>query len=158
MIYLNIKSNKILLDLLATYNLDLFDHKTDIYLKLEQEGYDSLVIEKQEPCVFSLTHSFVQNGDLMYDPSMEFLIKYNKNDLKNPNSIKIYPLVYINHLAQCRIISGQLNNSRDNLSKHNPNSMRDGADFANTWLKNIKDQQWYLPRKKRNPIVKSNHD
>lgn len=57
---------------------DAFANGGEFYLKLEQDGYEPLVIEKITPDDalkvgrVAIAHFFVQNGDVMYDPEIVF--------------------------------------------------------------------------------------
>jgi hypothetical protein len=58
------KSTNILISLASSYGVELLDFNAEFCLKLEQNGYNRLVFERNEPQVLSLTHYYEQNGDL----------------------------------------------------------------------------------------------
>ncbi|MDA3053236.1 hypothetical protein OFO01_07270 [Campylobacter sp. JMF_01 NE2] len=84
--------------------------------------------EKAE--IFSLSHYGEMNGDLMADPTMDFLIVENA----------IYPMSFRNDYAY---FSGATHRQSLDLTTMSANKamMKDQADFASIWLKNIKEQQ-----------------
>jgi len=110
------------------------------HIKLRVEGFMPLSMEYlyqvETPFgtgkVYSLGHTYEQNGDLMYDPEMCFIVTNNGNE------IAIYPQLY----------------RQDNLglyeeSIHIENGYVIGyitiwqqghCSFANQWLKNIQSQ------------------
>ena len=51
--------------------LEKYDNLSCKYEKGEDSGIEPLVVEKQGDTVF-IAHTYVQNGDLMYDPAIEF--------------------------------------------------------------------------------------
>jgi hypothetical protein len=59
------KSTNILISLASSYGIELLDFNAKFCLELEQKGYNSLVFERNEPQVMSLTHYYEQNGDWM---------------------------------------------------------------------------------------------
>ncbi|MBS4057371.1 MAG: hypothetical protein KGZ82_08650 [Bacteroidales bacterium] len=79
--------------------------------------------------IFSLSHYYEQNGDLVPDPDMTFAVS-------TTNQAVIIPLTFQNAIYYTRAIWHEndhwLINTRD---------QRDLTQFANTWLKNIRWQQ-----------------
>lgn len=80
--------------------------------------------------VYSVSHYYEQNGDLMADPDMEFLVCPHGD---------VFPLTYqqdglglYQEAAACGE-GGQL--------RYNAKLQADLASFASQWMKNIKDQQ-----------------
>ncbi len=51
--------------------LEKYDNLSCKYEKGEDSGIEPLIVEKQGDTVF-IAHTYVQNGDLMYDPAIEF--------------------------------------------------------------------------------------
>lgn len=51
--------------------LESYDNLYCKYEKGEDSGIEPLIVEKNGNTVF-IAHTYVQNGDLMYDPAMEF--------------------------------------------------------------------------------------
>lgn len=145
--HLTWRSISILSQLAESYGFNLEDWNSDIYLKLEQKGFDSLVLERHEPHVFSLSHYYVQNGDLMADPDITFLI------IKPVSRLIIYPLTYQQDNLGIYNKVALLNSQRDHLSQFNPSLMPDLVNFCDTWASNIKAQNWFLPESKPNPNI-----
>ena len=145
--HLNLTATILLSQLASSYGFNLLDWESNIYLKLEQEGFDRLVLERHEPHVFSLSHYYVQNGDLMADPDVTFLL------IKPLSRLIIYPLTFQqDNLGIYREVA-YLNSERNHLSKFKPAPMEDLVDFCNTWASNIYAQAWFLSKSKPNPSV-----
>lgn len=79
--------------------------------------------------LISFAHYFEQNGDLVQDPEMIFLVL---------NEDMIFP-VSIQH-SFGRLIEGIVFENGE-LKGVYPNQQEDMTSFANMWLKNIKEQQ-----------------
>lgn len=117
------------------------------HIKILSEGYMPLSVE----CVleniqaafgsaklYSLCHYFEQNGDLMRDPEMCFLVVDNRKDYSQFGLIGIYPQMYrLDSIGldqeSIRIENGKLIGCRESMQ-------RDHAIFACSWLTNIKQQ------------------
>lgn len=80
--------------------------------------------------LFSIAHYYEQNGDLVSDPDMEFW--------RGPDG-EIYPCS-ITHGALGLFVRG-IEFADGKPSGVRPRTQRDQATFANTWLRNIKEQQ-----------------
>ncbi|HMR83668.1 MAG TPA: hypothetical protein PKE30_11070 [Niabella sp.] len=112
------------------------------YLKLQSEGFMPLSFEciGETSCtqgkakIYSLMHTFTQNGDLMRDPEMCFFyFEENETNTLNgayPFSYRLDPLCIYDESAE--IINGEIYVLLHAQRKH--------ADFANAWLNNIKEQ------------------
>lgn len=82
--------------------------------------------------LYSVTHYYEQNGDLMSDPDMVFI----KGSLGH-----YFPISYQQDglgLYQ-EVIAETDENGR--ISKYRPKLSKDLASFANMWMRNIKQQQ-----------------
>ena len=77
---------------------------------------------------YSFCHYFKQNGDLCQDPEMLF-IKTNHGPVV-PAMFQQYPGIYQESVFQ-----------DDGKWKYSKKMQSDHTSFANTWLKNIKNQQ-----------------
>lgn len=81
--------------------------------------------------VYSIAHYWTQNGDLMSDPRMEFMVFGEK----------VYPV----HFRQDGMPACEnevlYHDEQGNLKIRNIKVQKDIAGFANTWMKNIKEQQ-----------------
>jgi hypothetical protein len=73
------------------------------YMKLKREGFMPLSMERLYSGIgtpwgtatcYSLAHTFVQNGDLMRDPEMTFLVVDNRNGKDDFRLVGIYPESY----------------------------------------------------------------
>ncbi|MDE7300166.1 MAG: hypothetical protein K2N94_15320, partial [Lachnospiraceae bacterium] len=51
------------------------------YMKLRSEGFDDLVLEKIGEGGYSIAHYYEQNGDMMRDPEVTFIIDREKQSL-----------------------------------------------------------------------------
>ncbi|MBQ7009132.1 MAG: hypothetical protein IJN05_07950, partial [Ruminococcus sp.] len=95
------------------------------------EGWDTLSVELNDN-VFSIAHTYVQNGDLMYDPMISFIVDYENE--------KVIPISYEN--------SGMgIYESYDPNAEPTPQSVQNingVLEFMDTWLDNI-EQQGYEP-------------
>jgi len=77
---------------------------------------------------FSFCHYFEQNGDLCQDPEMVFL---------KHTSGKVYPMMFQQAIPPVY----QKSMFYDGKWKFSPRIQREHKNFANMWLKNIKEQQ-----------------
>jgi hypothetical protein len=114
------------------------------YLKLDRGGSAimALSIEKLVPevvfagnnaTIYSLSHYFEQNGDLVPDPDMTFAVI---DQIKEAKGLLIIPLTFQNSVYYTVAIFLKA----DSWQIH-PKQQADLADFANNWLKNIQWQQ-----------------
>lgn len=114
------------------------------YLKLDRGGSAimALSIEKLVPevdfagnnaTIYSLSHYFEQNGDLVPDPDMTFAVI---DQIKEAKGLLIIPLTFQNSIYYTEAIFLKA----DSWQIH-PKQQADLADFANNWLKNIQWQQ-----------------
>jgi hypothetical protein len=81
--------------------------------------------------VYSVTHYYEQNGDMMRDPDMEFFRDGQGN---------YYPIYFRQDnlgLVQEVLIFDE----EGNVKQFRPKLMRDLASFAGTWMENIRQQQ-----------------
>lgn len=82
--------------------------------------------------IFSVTHFYKQNGDMMHDPDMTFWRTVNGD---------YYPLTYQqdNLGIYQDVIAERAADGR--IAKYYPKLSANLAAFANSWMKNIKAQQ-----------------
>lgn len=87
--------------------------------------------------VYSVTHYYEQNGDLVTDPEMTFL--KTQKITKKGDLIDAYIPLSIEHggrrYDKCADFDGE------KVERFWPRSMRDQANFGNEWMNNIKLQQ-----------------
>lgn len=60
-------------DFLAEYAPEIMNGTLD-YIRFESEAFEPLYIERVAKDMIVIAHTFTQNGDLMYDPEMMFLV------------------------------------------------------------------------------------
>ena len=117
----------------------LLDHRT--HFKLDRSGntFMPLSVEKlrsdvhfagETVSIYSLSHYYEQNGDLVPDPDMTFAV------VQPVEKALIIPLTFQNAFYYTEAIFLE-----NNTWRIHPAQQRDLADFANNWLKNIKWQQ-----------------
>lgn len=121
--------------------------KEEDYTRLTAEGYMPLTIEKigwniqtQEGKAnqYSLCHYYNQNGDMMRDPEMGFLVIDNRTALNEYKLISIYPQFYQQdneaiYEESISITSGKVSNYIKTWQDAH-------CAFANLWLQNIQQQ------------------
>ena len=125
-----------------TLNKDIYERFTEAFpdvmfgkkeaMRFEAgEGWDTLSVELHGD-IFSVAHTYEQNGDLMYDPLICFKVDYENE--------KVIPISYEN--------SGMgIYETYDPDAEPTPESVQQMAsvlDFTDTWLDNI-EQQGYEP-------------
>jgi len=111
----------------------LTDENTSRKIDNEPGTYMPLIVERLTDCVFSLSHYFEQNGDLVPDPDMSF---YRRED---GTWFAIDCTLAIGHYTQALGIAG------GEIESFAPRASRELASFANMWLKNIRWQQGINP-------------
>jgi hypothetical protein len=110
----------------------------DGYVKIDNSGSKSImpvVVERLESydigTIYSVAHYYQQNGDAMRDPEMTFLKHLNG---------KWYPCYFLQD--NIGLEENSLFYDLDlNKWKIRKRVQADHARFANTWMKNIKEQQ-----------------
>ena len=120
--------------------LDVLKRK---HIRIENRGYMPLVIEfvgegpRGLPLI-SVAHTYIQNGDVMYDPEMTFEV--NPVMLHKPDGW--VPITYrqdnlgLNQTAVWRNEQGQV--------MVRPRLVRELRSFARTWNKNLREQGFIL--------------
>ena len=117
-------------------NKEMFERLTDMftgiltgdatYRKYTAEGFEPLVAE-MEGDILTLAHTYVQNGDLMWDPRIDFKVDYENK--------KVTPISFEN--------SGTGSYEEydiKNLTPETAEKINDLLDFVDTWLDNIEAQ------------------
>ena len=110
------------------------------YIRIENGGYMQLVIERlgEGPSgypVVSVAHTYIQEGDVMYDPEMTFEVNWEYRD----ESDGWGPITYrqdnlgMHQTAQWR----DANTGQVMIA---PRLVRDLKSFARTWNKNLREQ------------------
>ena len=117
------------------------------YIKLVSEGYMPLSMEcilenietpYGDAKLYSLCHYFEQNGDLMRDPEMCFLVVDNRTESNQYELIGIYPQMY--RLDSLGIDQESIRIENSKMVSFREAMQRDHAIFACLWMKNIKQQ------------------
>lgn len=101
------------------------------YLRLELRGYMPLNIETIGPATIAISHSYIQEGDVMRDPEMVFrvvcdgwlAINYRQDNLG---------------LDQDAVVM----NEDGEITGFRPRLQASQASFAGTWARNLKEQGW----------------
>jgi hypothetical protein len=117
------------------------------HIKLFSEGFMPLSMERLEENIltpagvattYSLCHYYKQNGDLMRDPEMVFIVVDNRKDEKDMKAVHIYPQLYRQDSLGLYEESIRIDNG---LIKSFIKTWLDGhCAFANQWLRNIQVQ------------------
>ena len=93
------------------------------YQKYTAEGFEPLCVE-MEGYILTMAHTYVQNGDLMWDPRIDFKIDY-ENKKATPVSYEMSSLgVYEEY-------------DIDNLTPEIAEKVNELLDYTDTWLDNI---------------------
>ena len=109
----------------------------DGYIKIDNTGGSFMpvsveqIFENEKFRIYSVAHYYEQNGDLMADPEMCFLM-----DKKSGSYLPSY-------FKQDNIGMEQESIIIENgvIKGYSPKMQADHVAFANMWLRNIKDQQ-----------------
>lgn len=94
--------------------------------------------------LYSLAHYYDQQGDLMRDPEMCFLVIDIRMEEKDYNAITIYPQMFRQDNAAIEEESITIEGNK--VVSFIPVWQKDHCAFANQWLKNIKSQGFLLKR------------
>ena len=104
------------------------------YLKLEQAGYQPLHLEVIGRNLVAVSHTFIQNGDVMRDPEIVF---FTGTGEWTPISVTQDPLGVYREYAEVS------EDGREVISR-NPRGQADLSFFANQFALNIRAQQWHI--------------
>lgn len=117
-------------------NKEMFERLTDMftdiltgdatYRKYTAEGFEPLMAEMQED-ILTLAHTYVQNGDLMWDPRIDFKVDYENK--------KVTPISFENS-GTGRYEEYDI----EDLTPETAEKINDLLDFVDTWLDNIEAQ------------------
>ena len=107
-------------------------------LTIEKIGED-IITPMGVGCAYSLCHYYEQNGDLMQDPEMCFLILDNRaDDVKELSKVTIAPFMF--QQANLAIYQESIEFSNQIMGDVHTDMQADNAEFADMWLGNIKLQ------------------
>jgi hypothetical protein len=122
--HINQKSKKVL--------EKLINEMKNGYAKIDNTNgcFMSVSVEEIGENLFSVGHYYTQNGDLMADPEMVFWKAWDDN---------YYPCSWKNDGVGFNRVSVIFENGKP--SSVNCRTQMQDKNFANIWMKNIKDQQ-----------------
>ncbi|MDB5158717.1 MAG: uncharacterized protein JWR50_3424 [Mucilaginibacter sp.] len=118
------------------------------HLKIQNEPFMPLTIERVgenvdtywgEASLYSLCHYYTENGDLMQDPEMCFIVAdQREEDLTALDKVKIVPYLY--QQANLDIYEESISFVNNEMDKYDRTLQLHHVVFANQWLQNIQDQ------------------
>jgi hypothetical protein len=118
------------------------------HLKIMNEPFMPLTIERigeiygQEGSIFSLCHYYEQNGDLVQDPEMCFIVVDQREKDKTAfEKVMIVPYLY--QQANLGIFEESMTLKNNAVANCDNDLQLEHVVFANQWLKNI-EQQGFL--------------
>ena len=125
----------------------LLDKANNSFHEFKSEGFMPLILSKVGPLhgdgethtadIYQLAHTFLQYGDTMHDPAMDFIVMgYAKGC--NPKTVIICPASFrqdtTGHYRESVRFNGR------SFGGFYPREQADQTYFANIWLRNIKQQ------------------
>jgi hypothetical protein len=137
---LNLRATCIFASLLKSLNGK--EHK-----KLTSEGFMPLTIEKLEDALltpwgvgttYSLCHYYEQNGDLMRDPEMVFIVIDERKGGRDYENLHIYPKLY--QQDNLGIYEESITIENGQVTTYIRAWQAAHTNFAQQWLNNIKEQ------------------
>lgn len=118
--------------------------KTD-YLKIENEPYMPLSIERigeaynNEAGVFSLSHSYAQNGDLMRDPEVCFIVVDHREETE-PKAGEVQITPYSFRQDNLGLFEESMFVRNGVIILCHDSAQHEQTEFADEWLNNIELQ------------------
>jgi len=137
---LNLSATRIFSAILKTLNGK--DHK-----KLISEGFMPLTIEKLEDGLltpwgvgtsYSLCHYYEQNGDLMRDPEMVFIVVDDRKEKCDYENLHVYPKLY--QQDNLGIYEESITIAKGQVTAYIRAWQAAHTHFAQQWLSNVKEQ------------------
>jgi len=137
---MNLHATRIFSELLKKLNSK--QHK-----KMEAEGFMPLTIEKLEEnlltpwgvgITYGLCHYYEQNGDLMRDPEMVFIVVDNRGEEKDFENLHVYPKMY--QQDNLGIYEESITIEFGKITSYIKAWQAAHVHFARQWLSNIKEQ------------------
>jgi hypothetical protein len=119
----------------------------ETYIRLTSDDFMPLVMEQigeliQTPYgigqCYSLSHSYEQNGDLMRDPEMVFIVVDNRKETKDYHLIGVYPQMY--QQDNLGLYEESVCIENNTVTTYKSMWQAGHCSFANQWLQNIKQQ------------------
>ena len=114
---------------LSDYAPELMDGRLD-YIRFESKSFEPLYIERLSKDTLAIAHTFTQNGDLMYDPEMTFLIDEEEQELR--------PLSFEQSDMQ---VYQRVSYSEDGRTCQDLQLAQQLNEFFQTWSQNLKWQE-----------------
>jgi hypothetical protein len=117
------------------------------YIKITVDGFMPLTMELLEikiaapfgvATLYSLCHHYVQNGDLLRDPEMCFLVVDKGTNFNDHHAVEIYPQMY--QLDNLGIYEESICIENGSVKSFIKLWQWAHCNFANIWLNNIKHQ------------------
>lgn len=118
---------------LEYYAPEIIDESLD-YIRFESDAFEPLYIERIAPGQLAIAHTYVQNGDLMYDPEIVFAI--------DSDSEELLPLSY--EQSNPPLYRTVYEEAGSDLRGKNVSAERDINSFFRTWSQNL-DWQEHKP-------------
>lgn len=128
--------------------------KDEIYVQLLSDGFMPLSLE----CIctnittpygvanlYSLSHTYTQNGDLMRDPEMCFFVIDKRTDPREYHLVGVYPQMYRQDNLGLYEESISIERGEFTVIKA---WQKGHCNFASQWMINIKEQGFLTQRKK----------
>ncbi len=117
------------------------------HVKLESTGFMPLDMEMLQENIltswgvaasYSLCHSYLLNGDVMRDPEMVFIVIDNRKSEKDFDELAIYPQMF--QQDNLGIYEESITIDNGQIKSFIKTWQHGHCNFANIWLKNIKEQ------------------
>ena len=120
---------RVILDIAQKHDIDLT--RSEAYMRLEQDGYDRLVIENIGHNRISVAHYYTQNGDLCADPEIVFFVGYAE-----------WVAIEVTQVLTGWCELARLNEDSTAVTHLATRRQADTGEFAETWARNITGQKW----------------
>lgn len=118
------------------------------YIKIQNDPYMALSVERLQDSIrtkvglgtlYSLSHNYEKNGDLMRDPEMVFILVDNRSKKdKDLLLVKIMPIMY--QQDSLGIYQESILKKDNAIDSYKPNLQAEHTIFANMWMNNIRSQ------------------
>lgn len=117
------------------------------HTRIHSEGFMPLVIERLEESIkteygpgnlISIAHYYSQNGDAMRDPEIVFLVVDLRKTLQGEEYLFVFPTMY--QQDNLGIYEQSVTIENNAVKAYKPHWQKAHVNFANGWLRNIKQQ------------------
>lgn len=110
-------------------------------VKFENEGYMPLIIDKITSNIISVAHYYIQNGDLIDDPRIDFHFTFYEDQYYwTPISITHPPMMFDGKVIGGRKEVAIVKDGK--IEGYYPKQQEEVAIFANKWGRNLQSQGW----------------